>query len=118
MIVYTAVFGNYYKHLVPPPKIDQIEFICFSDRNYKNSGWKIYKIKPPYQDSRLSNRWIKINSHLINEENTIYIDGNHRVFHSPLSISFENSNFILHKHESRNCVYDEAKECIKQNKDK
>jgi hypothetical protein len=118
MIIYTAIFGGFHKYLIPPKIKQPHKLICFSDKYYKSTDWKTYKVKSPFNDPRLSNRWYKINSHLLNEEWSVYIDGNRKIIDKLEKIyEFAYNGIAIHKHESRSCLYEEANACIKQNKD-
>lgn len=102
-----------------------IDFICFTDQNFKS---KIWKLKPIPEDLRyLSNvkkqRILKICPHRYLKEYdvSIWVDGNIQIvgdlnkFMSQYDL--EKTPFYTRVHPSRKCIYDEAKACIDFGKD-
>lgn len=126
IVCYTCITGEY--DLLKTPKVvsKNIDYICFTDNVYlKSNVWQIRQIPDELQG--LSNvkkqRIIKICPHRYLKEYdiSIWIDGN-------ISIIGDLNNFIsqydLNKnpfyvrvHPKRNCIYDEANECIRLGKD-
>ena len=76
--VYTAIFGPY-DGLLPQPKLKGVDYICFTDQDFKSKTWQIVKKEPPIQgDSTRSARFHKINPHLFlaDYDVSIWMDGN------------------------------------------
>lgn len=109
MILYTCITNNYdqlHEFDCPFPKI------CFTDRLIFSSSWEIRVIDPEPKIFRK----VKINPHLFlpDHEKSVWIDGHLQ----PTDLSvFDKSGFWLMKHPVRNCIYQEARECITLRKD-
>lgn len=120
--IYTAIFGGYDK-LIPQPELENVDFICFSDRPLKSSSWEVRVVQPLYEnDHTRNNRLYKILPHkyLPEYKVSIYIDGNFLVLEDVHNLS----QFILQRasmgafchtppiENSRNCVYEEYKHIL------
>jgi Protein of unknown function (DUF616) len=127
IVVYTAAFGSTVK-LMPQKKFNGIDFICFADREYKVKGWQVKLINAPFpNDPRRSNRYYKIQPHLLLKEYdfSIYVDSNIIVLKSPLLLieqEMKDVKMMGFDHnqttsDTRNCIYKEY-EALLQLKDK
>lgn len=109
MILYTAITNNYDQlHEFDTP----FRKICFTDQLITSKTWEIKVIDPQPKIFRQ----IKImpNLFLPEHEKSVWIDGHLQ----PQDLSlFERSGFWLMKHPVRNCIYQEAQECIALRKD-
>lgn len=124
LVIYTVIFGGYDTLKKPESVNSKIKYICFTDRNINCPPWEIVIVKPKKKDLVRENRKYKI---LIPDEifnkfkYSIYLDGNFKIM-CDLFKYFKNwlgDNVIaVQKHPWRNCLYDEAKECIKFKLDK
>jgi len=126
LIVYTALFGDYDELVDPPEKYDGCQFICFTNQRHLHSNiWDMRFVEDCDLPFNMMNRRYKILPHIYLPEykKSLYVDSNICLLKSPKTLSdkyLTRFDFVAPKHFSRNCVYDEAKECIillKDNKD-
>lgn len=117
-VIYTALFGAYDKLAEPVEKFEGVDFICFTDQEDLNSDiWEIRHLKVTEESPVLMNRRIKMLPHeyLPDYEASIYIDANLKLLKDLRGIlenEFSDKSFLVPKHSLRNCVYEEAKECV------
>jgi hypothetical protein len=114
--VYAVIFGPY-DGLLPQPTFDAVDYICFTDQDFKSKTWKINKITPPIPgDSTRSARFIKINPHLFLKDYdvSVFIDGNYLIegdLPSLVSSALKHSPMAIYDHnqcsDPRDCAYDE-----------
>ncbi len=122
LVIYTAIFGKYEKLRKPKIITKDIKFVCFTDRELKCPPWEIIRVKPEFSNFRRENRKYKILSHkfLADFQCSIYLDGRYIIM-KDLSKYIEkwlgDNDIAVLKHPKRNCIYSEAKSCIKGNKD-
>jgi len=120
--IYTAIIDAYDKPL-PPPENTNFEAICFTNnKNIRYPGWQMEVVKVGPQGSVKTARSIKIKteSFLPGYTETLWVDGNIRMLSSPekyIAEHFSKADFGLLTHPERNCIYDEAKACIRLKKD-
>jgi hypothetical protein len=109
IVVYTAIFGPY-DGLIPQTKISGIDFICFTDQEFKSNSWKIIKCAGKYSDDNRNAKEYKILPHRYLEgyDISIWIDGNFIIWSHPEELLklLNQSPFVLFNHY-RNCIYDE-----------
>ena len=125
-VVYTCITNNYDGLKEPLFVADNIDYIVFSENNLSNqeSKW-LYKSLPKdlnNSNGNFANRYCKMNPFIFfnNYDYAIYIDGNVQIF-SDISRLYgiaKNSKLgiAMHKHSCRNCIYEEAKICIREGK--
>jgi len=124
LVVYTAMFGDYDKLIDPPEKYEGCDFICFTDQKYlKSNIWSIRLIENDKLTPNMMNRKYKIMPHIIFPEydESLYIDANIAILKNPKDLSDKYltlNDFVVPKHPVRDCIYDEAVECIILMKDK
>lgn len=86
IVVYTAIFGGY-NELIEQPQFENVDYICFTDRNLSSSTWKVVVVsEPPIgDDNTRNNRYYKIlpHLHLQDYQYSIYIDGNFIIKKNP-----------------------------------
>ncbi|WP_152287827.1 glycosyltransferase domain-containing protein [Flavicella marina] len=122
IVVYTALFGNY-SGLIEQPKIEGIDYICYTDQDLSSNSWNIIKVSPPVPgDNTRSNRYYKIlpHKHLKNYEISVYIDANYliiRDFRQKLLAKLNNASMLCFDHnqtylDPRNCAYKEYNELV------
>lgn len=127
-IIYSALVGGYDDIPNYPCKIEEgWELVLFTDQTTEEyvNGWKILPLQHIIQgDNVRTNRWHKINAHLIFDNClcSIYIDCNiiikdDFVFRRVEELLSENAMLALITHPSRKCVYEEAKACLGFGKD-
>lgn len=114
--VYT-VLTNGYDTLRPiRPERGFDYFVFTDDKDFMVAGWQPILIE---KGDVYKQREIKLlpHKHLPNHNVTIYVDANMQLRLSVQQIlrAFK-GGVMLSKHLKRNCVYEEAKECIAQNK--
>ncbi len=117
-VVYTALFGDYDNLLEPKEDYQNCDFICFTDQlNLKSDIWEIRIVKDIDLPLNMMNRKYKILPHLFlsEYEQSLYIDANIALTGNPLELSqkyLDKNDFAVPKHFLRDCVYEEAKECV------
>lgn len=122
IILYTANFGNYdLFNEIQTPFNDYIDYVYFTDIPRESKTWDVRVIKD-FKDPYMTAKMYKILPHQFFPEYdiSIWIDASARNIHScflDLIKYLNNYNFIITKHPSRTCVYDEANTCIRNNKD-
>ena len=124
-VIYTCIVGNY--DTIKSHKYINFnwDYICFTD-NERIESDGIWEIKPlvfDELDNSKNNRWHKLNPHLFLQKykKSLYIDGNIRILSKQFFDNLEKMNneiFISAIHNSRSCLYEEAKICEKQNLEK
>ena len=115
MICYTAVYGGKDKPLLPPRKEAGIEYVCFTDRDFKAPGWDVRKAKRKESTFRLQAKWFKMHPHeLFPGEKTLWVDGNTRGRFDvkPYFEQLGDAPIGVFKHAVRECAYDELYTCI------
>lgn len=123
--VYTCITGNYDDLQEIKNKEPEIDYYCFTNnKNIKSNTWNVVYIEDNNLDNTRLARKIKVLGHPLISENydiSIWVDG----FISEMHINdfihnecqLDKYDFICFKHSKRNCIYEEAKECINQGKD-
>ena len=122
LVIYTAIFGGHDNLKTPKISNENIQYICFSDQLIKCPPWKIIYIKPEFKDKRREARKFKILSHkyLKDFKYSIWLDGSYEILDdlNKFVKKWLGKNCIaVKKHPVRNCLYDEARICLKQKLD-
>ncbi|WP_211006134.1 glycosyltransferase domain-containing protein [Pectobacterium versatile] len=118
LVVYTALFGDYDSLNEPADNYDGCDFICFTDqKNLKSDIWEIKNIESNNIPANILNRYYKFKPHLFFSDynSSLYIDSNIAIIKNPYDLKIKylsNSDFLAPKHFLRDCIYEEAKECI------
>lgn len=123
VIIYTAIF-DYVDYLKEPDFIpDNCKFVCFTNIPLESRYYEIRRVKEIMIDDPVRNAKIyKILSHRYfpDHKYTVWIDGTrfltgdiHRLIEDYLS----DADMALFAHRWRNCIYDEAQECIRTERD-
>lgn len=122
LVVYTAIFGNK-DALLPAPQFDDVAYVCFTDSQPVDSyGWQIVHIKPHFHDPRRNARMYKTLPHKFfpDHEWSLWLDGNRRLLVNPLDLIerylSDGQHLLVHRHQLRDCVYEEASSCIELGK--
>lgn len=120
LIIYTALFGKYDILREPTQKFDGCEFVCFTDqKDLVSEIWEIRYVEDVTRSPILQNRYYKFFPHLIfdNYKYSLYVDANISICANPLDLIdkyMTGDSFIAcPRHFLRDCIYDEAEECIK-----
>lgn len=124
LVVYTAIFG-YYDILKDPQFINKnICYVCFTDNPMLTSNvWKIIYVEKKFEDNNRCAKEFKIKPYLfLNDfKYSVWVDAN-VIIKVDLFKFFINecgaSGITFPLHNERNCIYKEAKICLKLNKDK
>lgn len=128
IVVYTSIFGG--KDLLKENQFlsNDLDYICFTDREVSSKTWKVITKKPTHSDPCRSAKAFKILPHkfLPEYDYSVWIDGNFIVKKHPKDLIekyLDGFNFAAHDHndpkisDRRNCIYSEAKTCIAHRKD-
>lgn len=118
LVVYTALFGNYDDLIEPKEKFEGCDFICFTDQKHLTSDiWEIRLIEESDLPPNMMNRKYKILPHLFLSEYewSLYVDANIAILGNSMDLAnkyLSMYDMAVPKHFARDCVYDEAKECV------
>lgn len=126
-VLYTAIIGNYDSVRDPQVVKKGWDYILFTDnRNIKSKVWQVRYINNirVYTDNKLA-RNIKILYHKYlssQYEIIVWCDGNIQLRSDPddfvNTVLDKGSDVAFMDHPDRNCVFAEAKACIRRNKDR
>lgn len=120
LTVYTAIFGNYDVLKEPLYTSDNIKYVCFTDKPYESNIWDVRVSEITEINTRREARKHKILSHkYIDTEISIWIDGSRCISVDPIPYvkrALKTCDIIAGIHPSRDCIYDEARKCIKVGK--
>lgn len=125
IVVYTCITGNYDSIKEPLYVNNNIDYYVITDMEVPdNSSWKKIDINKYDELKNLSlpdkNRYIKFFPHKLfpNYDFSIYVDGVIQIVADlqPLVENMGSCVLGLHRHNARNCLYDEAKAIIYANK--
>ncbi len=123
--VYTVITGSYDEILEPYCKPDNCDFYVFTDREFDDlsSTWtrmEIPKTLEGFSDSA-KNRYLKMHPHELFDQYrySVYVDGNVQIFTDLTEYvnKLGPSGIGTHMHSTRNSVYEEMGEVLKQGKD-
>lgn len=122
--VYTTVLNDYSRVLPPPNSLLEVaDFFLLTDSDLEVPGWNRLSIQPSHTDPRRAAKLYKLLPHIILEDYdfSLWLDGNIELLENGDSLIKEfaaaDDAICLFHHRSRNCLYDEAVECKKWNKD-
>ncbi len=117
-IIYTVITGGK-DTLSEDINIKGAKAVCFTDDpNLKSEKWEIRLIPSLYKDVRRDSRTVKLLPHIFfpEAEYSLYLDGNiickvpiQRIIHEWL----QDDDIAVFKHHTRDCLFQEAKECIR-----
>lgn len=117
-VIYTALFGDYDKIVDPDQLWEEFDFICFTDqKGLRSPIWQFVNVASEGESSVLLNRKYKMLPHLFlsQYEVSLYLDVNIKPLKNPrefIERELLEKDFLLPRHSVRECVYEEAKECI------
>lgn len=125
VVIYTAITKDYDELKEPAIISNQCDYICFTDDpTLISPTWQIRPLPPSDLDIVRQCRQVKIMPHffLPEYEYSIWVDGNVEItgdIDQLIEQYFINGDKTLYtfKHPVRDCVYEEAKECIKNGQD-
>ena len=127
-VVYTCIVNEYDTLRIPLTVSHGIDFILFTDNPSKYEKQDFWKVRPiPLELCNLSpikmQRALKICPHRYLREYSIsiWVDGNIQIKDDLNKFiqmyDLTRTSLYVRKHPQRNCIYDEAEECIRQKKD-
>lgn len=114
-VIYTAIIGPWDDLKKPKVITPGWRYVAFTDQDLESDVWEIHKVKDVKDASRTA-RQIKIMAYADFEETaTIWVDGSF-VINCDLNRWMRNINgpLTVIRHPERDCVYEEARECISQ----
>lgn len=122
--VYTCITGNYDNLNEIKCKEDNIDYICFTNnKKIKSNSWKIIYINHQKDNIRIARRYKILGAKELDQYDiTIWVDGAFIITGKikeflKKECDLDKYGIITYKHSKRDCIYDEAIECIKQGKD-
>lgn len=126
IVVYSCVTNNYDNQISVNNFSSKFDLIIFKDKKTEieisnNYISNTIEFNFELENPRLTNRLFKILPHLFFEmyDLSLYFDANVELINIDEYINkYSTNEFTLFKHNKRDCLYKEAKECIFWNKDK
>lgn len=117
-IIYTCITGG--KDILSEDiNIKGAKAVCFTDDpTMKSEKWEIRQIPNLYKDIRRDSRTVKLLPHIFfpEAEYSLYLDGN-IISKVPIQRMIDeylqDEDIAVFKHHTRDCLFDEAKECIR-----
>lgn len=115
IVVYTTILGPY-DGLLPQPKYEGIDYVCFTDQKFRSKTWNIVPLKAKDLSPARTSRHPKIAPHLYlkDYDYSIYIDGNILLVRNPIPLLkkvISNAPMGIFDHnqcsDARDCVYKE-----------
>ncbi len=124
IVVYTALFGDYDELLPVEAPDSNADYVCFSDRERETCGvWKIVPSPFYHPDPVRMARYVKLHPFDLfpDYEWAMWVDGNlsfkESVTDCVHSVEAAGSQAGMIPHKYRDCVYEEALECLRCRKD-
>lgn len=118
LVIYTVITGGK-DALSEDMNTKGARAVCFTDNpDLKSEKWEIVLIPSLYKDVRRDSRTVKMLPHIYFPEATysLYCDGN-IICKIPLQRLIdewlEETDIAVFKHHTRDCLFDEAQECIR-----
>lgn len=122
IVVYTSILGGYDELKEPLLKLDNIDYVAFLEEKVDyETQWNIKRIPEnikKFENNTLINRYIKFHPSEIFKDDiydyAIYIDGNIKVISDLTSMTYSINKDIgisLHRHQFRDCIYNEIEAC-------
>ncbi len=121
LVIYTALFGDYDTLRDPVENFENCKFICFTDQTHLTSDiWEFRVVQNVDLPPNEMNRKYKLLPHvyLSDYNQSLYIDSNVVLQGNPSHLlkNFDSDSFFVPRHFARDCIYDEAIECVVLNK--
>lgn len=120
IVVYTAIFGDYDTLKHPNYKIADADFVCFTDKDITSDFYKIIRVNPKEKNPKLDSGYYKLLPHKFfsHYQYSIWVDGSMQLKFTSAQSLIEKYltnrvNYATFVHPERDCIYDEANECIK-----
>lgn len=118
LVIYTAITGDYDVLREPSYENKDITYVCFTNnRNIKSDIWNIEYIYDNYLDNMHLAKKYKMHPDLYFKEfeTSIWVDGKYEIeadFREYIKKYEQNKPILCFPHFKRECIYDEAAECI------
>ncbi len=122
IVIYTAIFNDY-DFLSTPKVINRdVRYVCFSDKKINAYPWENIVVEREFEDLRLENRKYKILCHKFfpDYDYSIYLDASYAILRDIsqfVEVWLGENDIAVQKHRIRNCLYDEALQCIRNKKE-
>ena len=122
IVVYTALFGDYDFLIDPREAYADCDFICFTDQeSLQTEIWKPVMVNKKFSSPTVANRYFKWLPHLCLQEYeySLYLDSNIILYTNPCELVKEylsKADIAMPGHPFRECLYEEAIACIRENK--
>lgn len=119
--VYSCITGGYDNLVEPFFAINNVDYIMFTDNpNLKGDKWQVRPIPSTiaeHDDNTLINRYIKMHPDVVGTQYdyALYVDGNICVVsnvRNMVNAIMPKTGIALHRHSSRDCIYNEVKVCL------
>lgn len=123
--VYTCITGDYDNIHEIEKKEQEVDYLLFTNnKSLTSNSWQVIYIEDPNLDNQRLSRKIKMLGHTIIDQNydiSVWQDAS--VVFQKSVVDFvqtylKDHSFAAFLHHARDCIYDEAMECIKKKKDK
>jgi len=120
IIVYTAIFDGY-DVLIDPKASPSCKYVCFTDNpDLTSDVWDTRFLNDDLSNT-MKNRKVKILPHRYfpGFEYSVYVDGNVQILSNmaeKVDRCLSTNKMVVPKHPLRDCVYEEAKACINNQK--
>ena len=122
-VVYTAIFKDR-DEIQRVEKTEGVDYLLFTDNpTLRSDDFKIIVVPSIFDDPVRNAKFYKIlpNRVLAKYDCSLWIDASISIEGIDVNVLFErylkDFDIALHKHPLRNCLYDEAEVCIRNNKD-
>jgi len=110
-IIYSSIYGDYDK---PKKQPLDVKPVLFTD-TAKSQDWEVRKVVREEQHPRMRAKYFKCNSHILDCDVSIWIDGSATIkipaFEQWCLNQLGSADIALFKHPERDCIYDEANFC-------
>ena len=122
IVVYTAITGNYDDLIEPEVTNSLIDYVCFTnDIHLRSKKWNIEILKDSSIDDIRLARKVKLFPECFFDryDISIWVDAKYHIKDNLLEYASDylrESGMVIFPHPERNCIYDEAAECIHLNK--
>jgi len=104
-IIYSAIYGDYDK---PKKQPLDVKPVLFTD-TAKSQDWEVRKVVREEQHPRMRAKYFKCNSHILDCDVSIWIDGSATIkipaFEQWCLNQLGSADIALFKHPERDCIY-------------
>ncbi len=120
IVVYTCITSGYDNPLTPVFSIPNTDYVLWTDSDVTDvKGWQIRSIPDDIRqlaNGTLINRYFKMHPSVLGTDYdfAIYIDGNIQVMsniRNVVNVVSPSTGLAIHRHQTRNCIYDEVQAC-------